>query len=156
MLTTLNYFREEYEAHIKEKKCPAAVCDALMISPCQHTCPVGINIPKYVAHIAAGEYLEAVEPSGSVIPSRLSVAVSAIIPAKAGAAVENLMNPWLSDHSSVLPLIGISSISRNYQAGAIPPEPTQSSRSRGRSHWIILCLLPGADGLSGTLLKPFP
>jgi NADH-quinone oxidoreductase subunit F len=61
VLTTLNYFRDEYDAHIKEKKCPAAVCDALMISPCQHTCPVGINIPKYVAHIAAGEYLQAVE-----------------------------------------------------------------------------------------------
>jgi len=61
VLSTINYFRDEYEAHIKEKKCPAAVCDALMISPCQHTCPVGINIPKYVAHIAAGEYREAVE-----------------------------------------------------------------------------------------------
>jgi len=61
VLTTINYFRDEYEAHILEKKCPAAVCDSLMISPCQHTCPVGINIPKYVAHIAAGEYLESVE-----------------------------------------------------------------------------------------------
>ncbi|MBN2463665.1 MAG: NADH-quinone oxidoreductase subunit NuoF [Dehalococcoidia bacterium] len=61
VLTTINYFRDEYEAHIKEKKCPAAVCDSLMISPCQHTCPVGINIPKYIAHIAAGEYLESVE-----------------------------------------------------------------------------------------------
>jgi len=61
VLTTINYFRDEYETHIKEKKCPAAVCDSLMISPCQHTCPVGINIPKYVAHIAAGEYLESVE-----------------------------------------------------------------------------------------------
>ena len=61
VLTTLNYFKEEYESHIREKKCPAAVCDALMISPCQHTCPVGINIPKYVAQIAAGEYLAAVE-----------------------------------------------------------------------------------------------
>jgi len=61
VLTTIKYFRDEFEAHIKEKKCPAAVCDALMISPCQHTCPVGINVPKYVAHIAAGEYLEAVE-----------------------------------------------------------------------------------------------
>ncbi|MFC1920189.1 FAD-dependent oxidoreductase [Chloroflexota bacterium] len=60
VLTTLKYFKEEYEAHIREQKCPAAVCDALMISPCQHTCPVGINIPNYVAHIAAGEYLEAV------------------------------------------------------------------------------------------------
>jgi NADH-quinone oxidoreductase subunit F len=61
VLTTLKYFRDEYETHIKEKKCSAAVCDALMISPCQHTCPVGINVPKYVAHIAAGEYLEAVD-----------------------------------------------------------------------------------------------
>ena len=61
VLTTIKYFRDEYESHIKDKKCPAAVCDALMISPCQHTCPVGINIPKYVAHIAEGEYLEAVE-----------------------------------------------------------------------------------------------
>ena len=61
VLTTIKYFREEYEAHIREKKCPAAVCDALMISPCQHTCPVGINIPRYVAQIADGQYLEAVE-----------------------------------------------------------------------------------------------
>lgn len=61
VLTTIKYFRDEYETHIKEKKCPAAVCDALMISPCQHTCPVGINVPKYVAHIAADEYLESVE-----------------------------------------------------------------------------------------------
>ena len=61
VLTTLSYFRDEYEAHIKEKKCPAAVCDSLMISPCQHTCPVGINIPKYVAHITDGEYLESID-----------------------------------------------------------------------------------------------
>jgi NADH-quinone oxidoreductase subunit F len=61
VISTINYFRDEYEAHIKEKKCPAAVCEALMISPCQHTCPAGINIPKYVAHIADGEYKEAIE-----------------------------------------------------------------------------------------------
>ena len=61
VITTINYFRDEYEAHIKEKKCPAAVCDALMISPCQHTCPVGINVPQYVAAITEGEYRKAVE-----------------------------------------------------------------------------------------------
>ena len=61
VLSTINHFRHEYEAHIKEKKCPAAACDALMISPCQHTCPVGINIPKYVSEIAAGEYLQAID-----------------------------------------------------------------------------------------------
>ncbi|GAH68059.1 unnamed protein product, partial [marine sediment metagenome] len=29
VLTTIRYFRDEYEAHIKEKRCPAVVCDAL-------------------------------------------------------------------------------------------------------------------------------
>ena len=30
VLSTLRYFREEYEAHIREKKCPAGVCQALI------------------------------------------------------------------------------------------------------------------------------
>jgi len=30
VLSTLQYFRDEYEAHIKEKKCPAGVCKALI------------------------------------------------------------------------------------------------------------------------------
>jgi NADH:ubiquinone oxidoreductase subunit F (NADH-binding)/(2Fe-2S) ferredoxin/NAD-dependent dihydropyrimidine dehydrogenase PreA subunit len=30
VLTTLKYFRHEYEAHIKDKKCPAKVCTALI------------------------------------------------------------------------------------------------------------------------------
>ncbi|MCL0088669.1 FAD-dependent oxidoreductase [Dehalococcoidia bacterium] len=61
VITTINYFRDEYEAHIKEKKCPAAVCDALMISPCQHTCPVGVNVPQYVAAITEGQYGKAID-----------------------------------------------------------------------------------------------
>jgi NADH-quinone oxidoreductase subunit F len=30
VLTTIRYFREEYEAHIKEKHCPAGVCKSLI------------------------------------------------------------------------------------------------------------------------------
>ena len=30
MLTTLRYFRDEYEAHINEKRCPAGRCKALI------------------------------------------------------------------------------------------------------------------------------
>jgi len=30
VLTTIRYFRDEYEAHIKDKKCPAGVCKALV------------------------------------------------------------------------------------------------------------------------------
>jgi len=61
VISTIKYFREEYEAHIREKKCPAAVCEALMISPCQHTCPAGINVPKYIDAIAEGEYQKSIE-----------------------------------------------------------------------------------------------
>ena len=61
VLSTLRYFEDEYRAHIDEKRCPAGVCDALMISPCQHTCPAGVDVPRYVAHILAGEFIEAVE-----------------------------------------------------------------------------------------------
>ncbi len=52
VLTTLRYFREEYLAHIREKRCPAGVCKALIkytIDPekctgcdaCRINCPVG-------------------------------------------------------------------------------------------------------------------
>jgi len=54
VLSTIRYFRKEYEAHIREKRCPAAVCGALFNSPCQHTCPVGMEIPAYIALVRAG------------------------------------------------------------------------------------------------------
>lgn len=59
VLSTLRYFREEYEAHIHEKRCPAAVCETLFESPCQHTCPVGMDIPAYVSMIRDGRVDEA-------------------------------------------------------------------------------------------------
>ncbi len=51
VLTTLRYFRDEYEAHIRDKKCPAKACSALiqyLVNPdicrkcglCAKNCPV--------------------------------------------------------------------------------------------------------------------
>ena len=54
ILSTIRYFRHEYEAHILDKHCPAAVCSELFKSPCQHTCPVGMDIPAYIALVRAG------------------------------------------------------------------------------------------------------
>lgn len=56
VLSTLRHFREEYEAHVIDKKCPAAVCQSLFRAPCQHTCPVGLDVPGYVALIKAGQF----------------------------------------------------------------------------------------------------
>jgi len=59
VLSTLRYFRTEYERHIKEKKCDAFVCTDLVAVPCQSACPVGTEAWRYVAHISRGEYKEA-------------------------------------------------------------------------------------------------
>ena len=53
ILSTIRYFRHEYEAHILDKRCPAAVCSKLFKSPCQHLCPVGMDAPAYIALIRA-------------------------------------------------------------------------------------------------------
>lgn len=54
VLSTLRYFREEYEAHIYEKHCDAAVCQEIVKAPCRHTCPVEMDIPAYIALVRAG------------------------------------------------------------------------------------------------------
>ena len=63
VLSTLRYFRDEYEAHIKEKRCPAGVCKHLLsfqIDPdkckgctlCSRVCPAGaISGQVKTAHV---------------------------------------------------------------------------------------------------------
>ncbi len=63
VLTSIMYFRDEYEAHIKEKRCPATVCEALVVSPCHHTCPINENVHTYVGLIAEGKFDEAIAAS---------------------------------------------------------------------------------------------
>jgi NADH-quinone oxidoreductase subunit F len=66
VLTTLRYFREEYEAHIRERRCPAAVCKALIhyrvldtctgCTLCAQACPAGaIESRPYLRHEVADD-----------------------------------------------------------------------------------------------------
>jgi len=59
VLSTIRYFRKEYEDHILRHRCEAAVCSALFKSPCQHTCPIGMDIPSYIALIREGRLEDA-------------------------------------------------------------------------------------------------
>ncbi|MFA6449353.1 MAG: NADH-quinone oxidoreductase subunit NuoF [bacterium] len=61
VLSTIKNFRSEYEAHIYEKRCPASVCASLFKAPCEHTCPVGLDVPGYAALIGAKRFDEAFE-----------------------------------------------------------------------------------------------
>ncbi|MGB8953696.1 MAG: FAD-dependent oxidoreductase [Candidatus Aminicenantales bacterium] len=68
VLTTLRYFRDEYEDHIRRKRCSAGVCTHLVSSPCHHTCPLGTEASSYVALIAHGKFKEAMEVNRLVNP----------------------------------------------------------------------------------------
>ena len=59
VLSTLRYFRQEYERHVWHKRCDAFVCKDLVGAPCQSACPLGTEAWRYIAHLARGEYQEA-------------------------------------------------------------------------------------------------
>ncbi len=59
VLSTLRWFRDEYEAHVFERRCPSGSCKELVGAPCQNGCPVGTEVWRYVAHISRGEYADA-------------------------------------------------------------------------------------------------
>jgi NADH-quinone oxidoreductase subunit F len=55
VLSTMRWFRDEYEAHIFDRACPAGTCKDLVGAPCQTGCPVGTEVWRYVAHLGRGE-----------------------------------------------------------------------------------------------------
>jgi NADH-quinone oxidoreductase subunit F len=59
VLSTLRYFRAEYEAHIRERKCPAGVCPELLHAPCSNECPAGVDVPLYISLIRDNRLQEA-------------------------------------------------------------------------------------------------
>jgi len=87
VLSTIKYFRDEYEAHIKQKRCPAGVCKALIsyyIEPekcqacmiCLRNCPVGaISGGKNLVHVIDQEKCTKCGTCFEVCPSRFGAVV---------------------------------------------------------------------------------
>ncbi|MBI4892784.1 MAG: FAD-dependent oxidoreductase [Acidobacteria bacterium] len=48
VLTTMRHFRHEFEDHIRASRCRAGVCEDLALSPCENSCPLHMNIPRFL------------------------------------------------------------------------------------------------------------
>ncbi len=48
VLTSLRHFRHEFEDHIRASRCRAGVCEDLALSPCENSCPLHMNIPRFL------------------------------------------------------------------------------------------------------------
>ena len=82
LLSTIKYFRDEYEAHIKEKRCPALSCKSLIsfyIDPpkcrgcttCFRSCPAGAIVgDKKVIHVVDQEKCTKCGTCYEVCPAR--------------------------------------------------------------------------------------
>jgi NADH-quinone oxidoreductase subunit F len=61
LLTTMRHFRHEFEDHIRAKRCRAGVCEELALSPCENSCPLHMNIPRFLELYQEGRLEEAFE-----------------------------------------------------------------------------------------------
>jgi NADH-quinone oxidoreductase subunit F len=61
VLTTIRHFREEYEDHILTHRCRAGVCQELALSPCENSCPLRMNIPRFLELLQEGRLEDAFE-----------------------------------------------------------------------------------------------
>jgi NADH-quinone oxidoreductase subunit F len=61
VLTTMRHFREEYEDHILARRCRAGVCQDLAVSPCENSCPLRMNIPRFLELYQEGRLEDAFE-----------------------------------------------------------------------------------------------
>ena len=59
VLSTIRHFGYEYVEHIRDKRCRAGVCPALVHAPCESACPANVDIPGYVSLISEKRYAEA-------------------------------------------------------------------------------------------------
>lgn len=61
VLSTIRHFRDEYIAHIRDKRCPAGICPALVKAPCSNACPAGVNVPGFISLVGEKRYDEALK-----------------------------------------------------------------------------------------------
>ena len=61
LVSSLRYYREQWESHARRESCPEGLCFEHQAAPCHGTCPANIDIPSFIAHIGHGDYRAAIE-----------------------------------------------------------------------------------------------
>jgi NADH-quinone oxidoreductase subunit F len=61
VLTTMRHFRQEFEDHLVSHRCVAGTCTELALSPCENSCPLHMNIPRFLQLYKEGQIEEAFE-----------------------------------------------------------------------------------------------
>ena len=61
LVSSLRYYREQWERHARRESCPEGLCFEHQAAPCHGTCPANIDIPSFIAHIGHGDYRAAIE-----------------------------------------------------------------------------------------------
>jgi len=61
VLTTMRHFRQEFEDHIVARRCVAGVCTELALAPCENSCPLHMNIPRFLELYKEGRIEDAFE-----------------------------------------------------------------------------------------------
>ena len=94
VLSTIRYFRDEYDEHIRDKHCPAGVCAALVRAPLPERLPGGRGRPGFVSLDRREALRRSAAPPPRAQPaSPPSAPASASIPARASAAAPTLDEP---------------------------------------------------------------
>ena len=57
----MRHFRHEFEDHLRAHRCRAGVCQDLALSPCENSCPLHMNIPRFLQLYKEGRLEEAFE-----------------------------------------------------------------------------------------------
>ncbi len=61
VLTTMRHFRQEFEDHIVSHRCAAGICTELALAPCENSCPLHMNIPRFLELFKEGRMEDAFE-----------------------------------------------------------------------------------------------
>ena len=61
LVSSLRYYREQWESHVRCESVLEGLCLKRNAAPCHNTCPANIDIPNFMAHLGHGDYRATIE-----------------------------------------------------------------------------------------------